>query len=71
MAISLSDDEFNQLSSELATVNRKVADCFCQLSTTACDASHAGLNLRLGRLVRRRSDLQDRIRAFLVGHDLQ
>lgn len=65
MAISLSDDEFNQLSTELATVNQEVADCFCQLSTTAYDASHASLNLKLGRLVRRRSDLQDRISEFL------
>jgi len=65
MAISLSDDELDQLTTDLTTVNQEVAQCFYQLSTTACDASHASLNLKLGRLVRRRSDLQDRISELL------
>jgi len=65
MASSLSDDEFNQLTTDLTTVNQEVAQCFLKLSTTVCDASHAGLNLRLGRLVRRRSDLQNRISKVL------
>ena len=67
MASLLSDDEFNQITTELATVNQDVAQCFLQLSITVNDASHAGLNLRLGRLVRRRSDLQSRISDHLSG----
>jgi hypothetical protein len=67
MAYPLSDAEFTQISTELAAVNQEIAKCFSQLSTTVCDSSHAAINLKMGRLVRRRSDLQSRISEYLYG----